>query len=194
MVVAAVPAVSVPSVAIHVPGGLARALYDRQLADWIPSRLVGANSRCAPAGLPRRQQRGHRRYRDRQSRRRRSAQCRHQETLRLNQDNSVNSASKPAARGSIIQIYATGEGQTSPIGVTASVTGTDLKTPVLQVKVSIGGQDAVVQYAGSAGGAVAGLLQVNAVVPQAVSPGAAVPISVSVGGVSSQSGATIAVQ
>jgi uncharacterized protein (TIGR03437 family) len=112
----------------------------------------------------------------------------------LNQDNSVNGASNPAARGSIIQIYATGEGQTSPPGVTGSVTGSDLKTPVQIVKVTIGGQDAFVQYAGSAGAAVAGLLQVNAVVPQSVAPGAAVPITVSVGGVASQSGATIAVQ
>jgi uncharacterized protein (TIGR03437 family) len=112
----------------------------------------------------------------------------------LNQDNSVNSASNPAARGTIIQIYATGEGETSPHGVTGSVIGTGLKTPVLGVKVTIGGQDAVVQYAGSAGASVAGLLQVNAVVPQAVAPGAAVPIAISVGGVPSPSGVTIAVQ
>ena len=75
-----------------------------------------------------------------------------------------------------------------------SVTGSDLKTPVQSVKVTIGGQDAFVQYAGSAGAAVAGLLQVNAVVPQSVAPGAAVPITVSVGGVPSQNGVTIAVQ
>jgi uncharacterized protein (TIGR03437 family) len=112
----------------------------------------------------------------------------------LNQDNSVNSATNPAPRGSIIQIYATGEGETSPHGVTGSVIGTDLKKPVLSVKVSIGGQDAVVQYAGSAGASVAGLFQVNAVVPQTAAPGAAVPITVSVGGVPSQSGVTIAVQ
>ena len=112
----------------------------------------------------------------------------------LNEDNSVNGPSNPAARGSIIQIYATGEGQTSPPGVTGSVTGSDLKTPVLSVKVTIGGQDAFVQYAGSAGVAVAGLLQVNAVVPQSVAPGAAVPITVSVGGVPSQNGVTLAVQ
>jgi uncharacterized protein (TIGR03437 family) len=112
----------------------------------------------------------------------------------LNQDNSVNSAANPAPRGSIIQIYATGEGQTSPPGVTGSVTGTDLKTPVQSVKVAIGGQDAFVQYASSAGAAVAGLFQVNAVVPQSVTPGAAVPIAVSVGGVPSQGGVTIAVQ
>jgi uncharacterized protein (TIGR03437 family) len=62
------------------------------------------------------------------------------------------------------------------------------------VKVAIGGQDALVQFAGSAGNAVAGLFQVNAVVPQTVTPGTAVPIAISVGGVASQSGVTIAVQ
>jgi uncharacterized protein (TIGR03437 family) len=112
----------------------------------------------------------------------------------LNQDNSVNSASNPAPPGSIVQIYATGEGQTSPPGVTGSVIGTDLKTPVLAVKVTIGGQDAFVQYAGSAGDSVAGLFQVNAIVPPSVAPGPATPIIVSVGGVPSQSGTTIAVQ
>ncbi len=112
----------------------------------------------------------------------------------LNQDNSVNGASNPAARGSVIQIYATGEGQTSPPGVTGSVIGTDLKRPILPVTVSIGGQDAVVQYKGSAGDSVAGLLQVNAIVPQSVIPGAAVPVIVSVGGVPSQGGVTVAVQ
>ena len=112
----------------------------------------------------------------------------------LNQDNSVNDPAHPAARGSIIQVYATGEGQTAPPGVTGAVTGSDLKTPLLPVKVAIGGQDALVQFAGSAGNAVAGLFQVNAVVPQAVTPGTAVPITISVGGVASQSGVTIAVQ
>jgi uncharacterized protein (TIGR03437 family) len=112
----------------------------------------------------------------------------------LNQDGSVNGASNPAARGSIIQIYATGEGQTSPPGVTGSVIGTDLKKPVLPVTAIVGGQNAVVQYAGSAGDSIAGLLQVNVVVPQGVTPGAVVPIVVSVGGILSQSGATIAVQ
>jgi uncharacterized protein (TIGR03437 family) len=51
-----------------------------------------------------------------------------------------------------------------------------------------------VQYAGSAGNSVAGLLQVNAVIPQAVTAGSAVPVTISVGGVPSQGGVTIAVQ
>jgi uncharacterized protein (TIGR03437 family) len=112
----------------------------------------------------------------------------------LNQDNSVNSASNPAARGSVIQIYATGEGQTSPPGVTGSVTQSNTKIPLLPVTVTIGGVDALVQYAGSAPDSVTGLLQVNATVPQGVAPGSAVPITISVGGVPSQPGVTIAVK
>jgi uncharacterized protein (TIGR03437 family) len=112
----------------------------------------------------------------------------------LNQDNSVNGASNPAARGSVIQIFATGEGQTLPAGVTGSITQSDTKVPALPVTVTIGGIDATVQYACSAPGAVAGLLQVNATVPAGVTPGAAVPISLAVGGVRSPDGVTVAVQ
>jgi len=112
----------------------------------------------------------------------------------LNQDSTVNDVSHRAARGSVIQIYATGEGDTSPPGVTGSVTHGDLKKPVLPVTVTIGKFDAVVQYAGSAPEAVAGLFQVNAVVPQGVMPGPAVPITVTIGSARSQDGVTIAVQ
>jgi uncharacterized protein (TIGR03437 family) len=111
----------------------------------------------------------------------------------LNQDGTVNGAANPAARGSVISIYATGEGQTSPAGITGSVTGSNVKTPLLPVTVTIGGIGATVQYAGSAPGSVAGLLQVNAVVPAGVSPGSAIPVVVNVGGISSQGGVTIAV-
>jgi uncharacterized protein (TIGR03437 family) len=60
--------------------------------------------------------------------------------------------------------------------------------------VTIGGVPAVVQYAGSAPESIAGLLQVNAVVPQGIATGAAVPVTISVGGVVSQAGVTIAVK
>ena len=111
----------------------------------------------------------------------------------LNQDGSVNSPTSPAARGSVISIYATGEGQTSPAGVTGSVAQSNARTPLLPVTATIGGIGATVQYAGSAPGEVAGLLQVNVVVPQGISRGVAVPVTVSVGGIASQSGVTIAV-
>ena len=111
----------------------------------------------------------------------------------LNQDGSVNSATNPAPRASVISIYATGEGQTSPPGVTGSVTQSNINTPLLPVTAKIGGIEATVQYAGSAPGEVAGLLQVNIMIPQGVSSGPAVPLTVSVGGIASQAGATIAV-
>jgi uncharacterized protein (TIGR03437 family) len=111
----------------------------------------------------------------------------------LNQDNSVNGASNPAARGTVLQIYATGGGQTSPAAATGSVTkvGAQLALPVT---VTIGGVNAQVAYAGSAPGEVEGVAQINAVVPAGVTPGAALPLLVTIGGVSSQAGVTVAVQ
>ncbi|HEY2124453.1 MAG TPA: hypothetical protein VGG94_03225, partial [Chthoniobacterales bacterium] len=112
----------------------------------------------------------------------------------LNQDNSVNGPSNPAPRGTLVQIYATGEGLTSPPGVTGSVTGSNTKSPIPPVNVTIGGVSAAVQYDGSAPDAVAGLFQVNAVVPAGAAPGPAVPITLTVGGAASPSGVTIAVK
>jgi uncharacterized protein (TIGR03437 family) len=111
----------------------------------------------------------------------------------LNQDGTINSAANPAVRGSIVSIYATGEGQTTPGGTTGSVAGPTAVIPVLPVTVTIGGVSAAVQYAGSAPGEVAGLLQVNAAVPSGIAAGTAAVV-VSVGGVPSQVGVTIAVK
>jgi len=58
--------------------------------------------------------------------------------------------------------------------------------------VTIGGQVADVKYAGGAPGVIAGVMQVNAVVPDGVSGAAAVTISV--GGTASQPGVTIRVR
>jgi uncharacterized protein (TIGR03437 family) len=112
----------------------------------------------------------------------------------LNQDNSVNGPSSRATRGTLIQIYATGGGLTSPPGVTGSIAGSNTRSTVLPTAVTVGGQSAAVQYAGSAPNAVDGLLQVNVVVPLGVNPGPAVPISIAIGGATSQNGVSIAVQ
>jgi uncharacterized protein (TIGR03437 family) len=50
-----------------------------------------------------------------------------------------------------------------------------------------------VEYAGAAPGAVAGLLQVNAIVPEDAPSGAA-PVQIQVGTVSSQTGLTVAIR
>ena len=58
----------------------------------------------------------------------------------------------------------------------------------------VGGVDAPVQFAGSAPHSVAGLLQVNAVVPEGAPVGARVPIALSIGGAQSQNGVFVAVR
>ena len=112
----------------------------------------------------------------------------------LNQDNSPNSAANPAARGSTVQFFGTGEGLTSPQNISGGVTPTTGNTTMLPVKATIGGIGAAVSYHGSAPGEAAGILQVDAVVPAGVTPGAAVPVIITVGGQPSQSGITIAVR
>jgi uncharacterized protein (TIGR03437 family) len=111
----------------------------------------------------------------------------------LNQDNSVNSSSNAAARGTVIQLFATGGGQTSPASSTGSVAQTEANL-ALPVTVTIGGVNAQVLYAGNAPEEVEGVVQINAFVPQSVIPGATLPLLVTIGGVPSQIGVTVAIQ
>ena len=63
------------------------------------------------------------------------------------------------------------------------------------VTVTIGGvASPQINYSGGAPGAVAGLTQINAVVPDNVMPGSALPLVVGIGTWQSQSGITIAVE
>jgi uncharacterized protein (TIGR03437 family) len=92
----------------------------------------------------------------------------------LNQNGTLNSAANPASKGSVIIIYATGEGQLSPHGITGSVTAGQppFPKPLGNVELSIGGIPSVLNYAGEAPGVVSGVLQVNAKVPKNVASGA----------------------
>jgi uncharacterized protein (TIGR03437 family) len=56
----------------------------------------------------------------------------------VNADGSVNSASNPASRGSVIQVYATGGGQTFPLSSTGAVAQSSANLS-LPVSVTIGG-------------------------------------------------------
>jgi uncharacterized protein (TIGR03437 family) len=111
-----------------------------------------------------------------------------------NQDGSYNSPSNPARMGSIVTLYSTGEGQTSPGGVDGKPAVAPLPHPVLPVFVTIGGVSAEVDYAGGAPGEVAGVMQINVRIPSIVQPGSAVPVAVQVGTASGPTGVTIAVQ
>jgi uncharacterized protein (TIGR03437 family) len=113
----------------------------------------------------------------------------------VNQDGvTVNSTITPAARGSIVSIYATGEGQTAPAGIDGQFAmGSTLPKPKLPVTVTIGGRAAEVLYAGAAPGQVAGLMQVNARIPNDAAAGEQ-PVVVQVGSAASQPGITVVVK
>ena len=115
----------------------------------------------------------------------------------LNQDYTINGPNNRAAKGSIVQIFATGEGQTAPAGIDGKIAAMrleDLPAPLLPVTVTIGGLDAPVHYAGAAPGLVAGVIQINAEVPRDAASGGAVPIVIRIGDRTSPAGVTLAVQ
>lgn len=112
----------------------------------------------------------------------------------LNQDGTINSFKNPAAKGSVVSIFATGEGQTLPGGIDGKLsTAGNLPIPAAPVSVTINGEKADVLYAGASAGQVAGVLQVNARIP-ADTPFGDIPVVVQVGGAQSQPGITVAVQ
>jgi len=115
----------------------------------------------------------------------------------LNQDYQPNTQQNPAAAGSTVQIYMTGEGLTTPAQATGAVTpvntsgvGPVTPAPQLAVSVMIGNQPAHVDFAGEAPFFVAGVLQVNADIPATATSGAN-PITVQVGTHICQSGVTV---
>jgi len=111
----------------------------------------------------------------------------------LNQNGSVNSSMNPASRGSEVVFFGTGEGMTTPAGVDGRLAATVYPKPVMPVSVIIGGRQAQVQYAGTAPGDVAGVLQINAIIPSDC-PTGNVPVGISVGSYSSPDNVTVAVQ
>jgi len=111
----------------------------------------------------------------------------------LNQDLlTVPTPSTPAPKGSAVSVYMTGEGLT--IGNADGVIATSLKSPVANVTATVGGVPAQVLYAGTSPGIVNGVMQVNVLIPAGAPSGNAVPIVITVGAASTQSGVTLAIQ
>lgn len=110
----------------------------------------------------------------------------------VNQDNSINSSSNAAPRGSVVTFYATGIGLTKPC-VDGHIYSTDFPTPTLPVSVSVGDARAQVTYAGQLPGFISGAAQINAVIPNDA-PTGVVALTLSVGGVTSPAGVTVAIQ
>ena len=111
----------------------------------------------------------------------------------LNQDFSANSSTDPAARGSVVQVFATGLGATNPAVPSGQAAPAQPPANVVSLpQVQIGGQNAAVDFAGLAPGFV-GLYQVNVIVPVGVQPGAAVSLVLRADGVPSNT-VTVAVR
>lgn len=107
---------------------------------------------------------------------------------------TINSASNPAAVGSIVVIYMTGAGTTNASIDNLLIPLSPAVTPVLQPSISIGGLGAVVDAAQAPPGSVPGLIQLNVTVPPTLKSSQTAPVIVTVGGVPSQSGLTMAVK
>jgi uncharacterized protein (TIGR03437 family) len=112
----------------------------------------------------------------------------------LNEDGTVNSGSNPAVRGTVISLFATGEGQTDPAGVDGKPVVGLLPRPLLPVSVTVGGVPSEVQYAGGAPGLVAGVLQINVKVPDDAPTGNSVPVYLMAENYAGQAGVTVAVR
>jgi uncharacterized protein (TIGR03437 family) len=111
----------------------------------------------------------------------------------LNQDFSPNSATNPARAGSVILIYATGLGPTTnPPATGQFAVASPLSETFATPFVTVGGLPAQVQFSGLAPGFV-GLYQVNAVVPNGVTSGSSVVLTLSISGVAANT-VTVAVQ
>ena len=96
----------------------------------------------------------------------------------LNQDSKPNSATNPAKRGQVLQIYATGQGEVSPAVEDGAAPAADkLSVTAATPTVAIGGKPAKVQFSGLAPDFV-GVWQLNVVVPDDAPVGNNVPLAV----------------
>ena len=113
-------------------------------------------------------------------------------------ENGANITTSPAAAGQFIVVYMTGGGQTNPPSVTGTVTPSAVGSPLYAIPLSsitatINGVNAPVIWAGASPGEVNGVIQVDITVPAGVH-GNALPVAITVNGVPSPSGPTVAVQ
>ena len=124
----------------------------------------------------------------------------------VNQDGTINSTSNPAPAGSIVSIYATGQGQVSPAVVDGTAAGSSplsntIAVPTTSGTTCLNSQPSMcvalgssgfgdVKYSGLAPGFI-GLWQINVLVPQGAT--GAVPVRVVINGTPSNT-VTIAVR
>jgi len=106
----------------------------------------------------------------------------------LNQDGSPNSAANPAAAGSVVSLFGTGGGTTSPASVTGGLAPITPNTTLEQQTTVILDNTLSItpEYAGVAPTLTSGLFQINFRIPQSVAPLATHRVDVKIGNGSTQ--------
>jgi uncharacterized protein (TIGR03437 family) len=113
----------------------------------------------------------------------------------LNTNGTPNSADNPAAKGSVIQIFATGAGLwNKPLPDGGIQLDAPFPVPAAAVSVTIGDKPAKLNYAAAAPYEVSGMLQVNAIVPDGIGSGPQQVVLTIGTNDNSQQQATVAVQ
>jgi uncharacterized protein (TIGR03437 family) len=105
----------------------------------------------------------------------------------LNLDYSVNGPAQPAKAGSYLLVYGTGFGAVTQPGADG------LSRLASGVTATVGGKAADVTYAGLVPGETPGLQQINVHLPADAPPGSAIALQLTIAGVATQTGVTVAI-
>jgi uncharacterized protein (TIGR03437 family) len=95
------------------------------------------------------------------------------EALAMNQDWTLNSASNPAPRGSVVTVFTTGYGNTAPSCVSGGLNDPQAEplSPGTNAMIYDGSEVYPVAYAGSSPTLICGIVQVNFQIPATAAPG-----------------------
>jgi uncharacterized protein (TIGR03437 family) len=112
----------------------------------------------------------------------------------FNQDSKLNTSSNPAAKGSAVVLFGTGEGQTNPQGVDGKIAvAPSLPVPQAGCTATVGNIPATVLYCGAVPGVVSGEFQLNLQLSPDT-PAGSDSVVISIGAFRSQANLTIFVQ
>jgi uncharacterized protein (TIGR03437 family) len=104
----------------------------------------------------------------------------------VNQDGSPNGETSPAPSGTVLTLYATGEGVTDGANIAGKPATSPLAKPLLPVALTIAGLPVELLFAGSAPGQI-GVMQLNARVPGGFLAPGRTDINLTVGGTAAPS-------
>jgi len=113
----------------------------------------------------------------------------------VNQDGTFNSITNPAPRGTYVAFWVTGQGLVNTtLADGTQPSGPPYPSPMLPVSVSLGGSAVPAANIAFDGLVYCGEVQINVLIPANAPTGSAVSLAVTIGGASSRTDATIAIQ